>query len=523
MSLNKICRDKDRQEHVSLYCEEKCINRCTFIECSKLTCNCGSLCRNRRFQLQQDALVYPFKTSNKGWGLAAGQHIPVGTFVIQYVGEVFDTETKVGKERLGKYKGCTCTYLMKIEKTQLIDPSNKGSLARFINHSCDPNCITRKWDVLGETCVGIFAIKDIKEGEEITFDYQFDCYSTPLTKCFCRTTKCKGYLGVIPPTMSQEKWEKKLDNLSCVICKSVEDRKNNQIILCDDCNRGFHALCLNPHLLEIPKEEWYCGDCKEKRTAISAENAFKQSINPNALAVESQISLEEINKLIKEVDQEMFNADAELKTYTNELKSVEKPDLVAELKAKIAKIERKFTSYSKNFLFFYLLQKKIKKKIKPESPKRGEVLSPRKKPQEKKQSEETSTKPKTTVLPTPQIPEPTKPNIEESKEPKSPLKKDPTLPQAVILLQKIAHEPEKLRADVKENFVATPRGDLQKTQKEELQKELENELRKLRLIRKEEVASIVPAKIECEVLIISSKELENIRLCMNVCHFFANF
>lgn len=53
----------------------------------------------------------------------------------------------------------------------MIDPTSKGNLARFINHSCEPNCITEKWNVLGEVCIGIFAIRDINEDEELTFDY----------------------------------------------------------------------------------------------------------------------------------------------------------------------------------------------------------------------------------------------------------------------------------------------------------------------------------------------------------------
>ena len=84
---------------------------------------------------------------------------------------------------------------MKIDRNEVIDPTYKGNLARFINHSCDPNCITQKWHVLGEICIGIFAIKDIYEDDELTFDYQFDSFKTPLTKCLCSSIKCKGYLG----------------------------------------------------------------------------------------------------------------------------------------------------------------------------------------------------------------------------------------------------------------------------------------------------------------------------------------
>eukprot|EP01022_Parablepharisma_sp_SALTPOND_P025960 TRINITY_DN6132_c0_g1_i1.p1 TRINITY_DN6132_c0_g1~~TRINITY_DN6132_c0_g1_i1.p1 ORF type:complete len:811 (-),score=115.33 TRINITY_DN6132_c0_g1_i1:38-2470(-) len=87
---------------------------------------------------------------------------------------------------------------MKTQRSYVIDPTYKGNLARFINHSCDPNCETQKWNVLGKVCVGIFAIKDIKENEELSFDYHFDCYSTPFSKCYCGAENCRGYLGVAP-------------------------------------------------------------------------------------------------------------------------------------------------------------------------------------------------------------------------------------------------------------------------------------------------------------------------------------
>jgi len=85
---------------------------------------------------------------------------------------------------------------MKIENNEVIDPTYSGNVARFINHSCDPNCETRKWTVLNEICVGIFAIKEIQENEEITFDYQFDFFKTQFCRCYCGTSKCLGYLGV---------------------------------------------------------------------------------------------------------------------------------------------------------------------------------------------------------------------------------------------------------------------------------------------------------------------------------------
>ena len=96
-----------------------------------------------------------------------------------------------------EYSKNIMTYLMRLSGKEVIDPTIKGNIARFINHSCEPNCITAKWNVLGEIGVGIFALKDIKIGEELNFDYRFDVYKTPLMRCLCGTESCKGYLGLM--------------------------------------------------------------------------------------------------------------------------------------------------------------------------------------------------------------------------------------------------------------------------------------------------------------------------------------
>lgn len=52
----------------------------------------------------------------------------------------------------------------------------QGALGRFINHSCEPNCETQKWVVHGELAIGLFVLKDVQAGEELTFDYNFERY-----------------------------------------------------------------------------------------------------------------------------------------------------------------------------------------------------------------------------------------------------------------------------------------------------------------------------------------------------------
>ena len=124
---------------------------------------------------------------------------------MQYVGEVFSTESDIGLKRMEKYNQSNVSYLMKSTANEVIDATFYGNLARFINHSCEPNWETQKWNVLGEIWVGIFALRDIKENEELTFDYQFDCFNTPYSRWYCGADKCKGFLGIRPINKEQEK------------------------------------------------------------------------------------------------------------------------------------------------------------------------------------------------------------------------------------------------------------------------------------------------------------------------------
>jgi len=148
---------------------EKCINKIIFTECDE-NCPCGISCKNRRFQNHEYAEVYPIKTEDRGWGLCAGVFLPKDTFIMQYIGEIYSLDSEYGQKKMNEYKDKTCTYLMGLpnnNRHEVIDPTKNGNMARFINHSCDPNCETRKWHVKGELCIGIFAKKDIQEDEEL--------------------------------------------------------------------------------------------------------------------------------------------------------------------------------------------------------------------------------------------------------------------------------------------------------------------------------------------------------------------
>ncbi|KAN0065377.1 histone methyltransferase set2 [Thecaphora frezii] len=172
-----------------------CINRATQIECIASECQCGKYCQNQRFQRRQYADVEIVLTENKGFGLRAATDVKRESFVYEYVGEVMN-ET-LFRQRMQQYRvdGIRHFYFMMLQKGEYLDATLKGGRGRFINHSCNPNCYVAKWQVGKHMRMGIFALRDIAKGEELTFNYNVDRYGNDAQTCYCGEPNCVGTLG----------------------------------------------------------------------------------------------------------------------------------------------------------------------------------------------------------------------------------------------------------------------------------------------------------------------------------------
>ncbi|KAK4429611.1 Histone-lysine N-methyltransferase ASHH2 [Sesamum alatum] len=180
-------------------CGAKCLNRMLNIECVQGTCPCGELCSNQQFQTRKYAKLKWFRCGKKGYGLQALEDISQGQFLIEYVGEVLDVHAYEARQREYALNGHKHFYFMTLNGSEVIDACAKGNLGRFINHSCDPNCRTEKWMVNGEVCIGLFSLRDIKKGEEVTFDYNYvRVFGAAAKKCVCGSPNCRGYIGGDP-------------------------------------------------------------------------------------------------------------------------------------------------------------------------------------------------------------------------------------------------------------------------------------------------------------------------------------
>uniref|UniRef100_A0A7N0TNE1 Histone-lysine N-methyltransferase ASHH2 n=1 Tax=Kalanchoe fedtschenkoi TaxID=63787 RepID=A0A7N0TNE1_KALFE len=182
-----------------LGCGEECLNRMLNIECVRGTCPCGDHCSNQQFQERKYAKLKSFKSGKKGYGLCSEEDIGRGQFLIEYVGEVLDMPAYEARQKDYASKGHKHFYFMTLNGSEVIDACSKGNLGRFINHSCEPNCRTEKWMVNGEICIGLFAVRSIKKGEEVTFDYNYvRVFGAAAKKCDCGSSQCRGFIGGDP-------------------------------------------------------------------------------------------------------------------------------------------------------------------------------------------------------------------------------------------------------------------------------------------------------------------------------------
>ena len=133
--------------------------------------------------------LYKIQKSNiDNKGLYASQKIKEGTKIIYYKGKLI---TKKETERNPKYDNEKAIYLFNVNSRYDLDGDFEYNTARLINHSCNPNC-----EVAGKGLkLWIFALRDIKKGEELSYDYGFG-YDKDYKQfvCKCGAKNCVGYI-----------------------------------------------------------------------------------------------------------------------------------------------------------------------------------------------------------------------------------------------------------------------------------------------------------------------------------------
>ena len=99
------------------------------------------------------------------WGLYAMENIAANDMIIEYVGEKVRQQVADMRERQYLKSGIGSSYLFRIDENTVIDATKKGGIARFINHSCTPNCTAKIIKVEGSKRIVIYALRDIAQSK----------------------------------------------------------------------------------------------------------------------------------------------------------------------------------------------------------------------------------------------------------------------------------------------------------------------------------------------------------------------
>lgn len=154
-------------------------------------------------------------------GIFARCDIPYDAPIIEYVGEKV---TKAESARRGealveksKKTGCAAVYVFTLNQRYDIDGAKGRNPARYINHSCAPNC--EAYIIRGR--IWIYSLRDIKAGEELTYNYGFDVDTWDEHPCRCGTERCVGFI------VEEKQWPKLLRKLE----KVERDAKSGKLKL----------------------------------------------------------------------------------------------------------------------------------------------------------------------------------------------------------------------------------------------------------------------------------------------------
>jgi SET domain-containing protein len=134
--------------------------------------------------------VWIGKSRIDGQGIFAAQPIKKGTRILQYIGP------KISKAAAADRLAQGNVYLFEFNDRYTIDGKSRKNKARYINHSCDPNCEA----IVTKRTIWIVALRDIQVDEELSYNYGL---TAKQYRCCCGSKNCCGYI------LGEEYWDNK--------------------------------------------------------------------------------------------------------------------------------------------------------------------------------------------------------------------------------------------------------------------------------------------------------------------------
>lgn len=149
--------------------------------------------------LRQPRYLQVRRSRLAGRGVFTTRAVPKGTLLLEYLGERI-SHTEAGERYYAATQPDAFVLLFTVDRKVVIDGGVGGRAARYVNHSCDPNC---EADEIGGR-IFITSIRDIAAGEELTYDYNMEA-PQPLPRdwrrryaCCCGANHCRRTIVIRP-------------------------------------------------------------------------------------------------------------------------------------------------------------------------------------------------------------------------------------------------------------------------------------------------------------------------------------
>ena len=254
-----------------------CVNHAMQVECDPENCPIKDQCNNQRMQksLWTPGLLRFWTGSQRGWGVKTSIGISEGDFILEYIGHV--VPLALFRARMSnEYSQDDHHFCLHLTKNLVIDGYRVSNEGRFVNHSCDPNCVAQKWSVSGKLRVGIFAKRDILPGEELTYDYNFDNFNLHSSqRCFCGAKTCRGFIGLAKDNKKKTKTKDKVTQVK----KKRQKKKKKTIVSSTELKKNRKALKEQQNNLLLSTVEQQLSKERETTTneGVVASSAVKSS------------------------------------------------------------------------------------------------------------------------------------------------------------------------------------------------------------------------------------------------------
>ncbi|EDO37589.1 predicted protein, partial [Nematostella vectensis] len=149
----------------------------------------------RKLKTEWRQNVFLGRSNIQGLGLFANRDMEPGCMVIEYIGSIIRNEVANKKESIYESQN-RGIYMFRIDSDSVIDATIAGGPARYINHSCMPNCVAEVVTFEKEQKIIIISSRKIEKGEELTYDYKFDFEDDEhKISCLCGAPNCRKWMN----------------------------------------------------------------------------------------------------------------------------------------------------------------------------------------------------------------------------------------------------------------------------------------------------------------------------------------